>query len=502
VCAAFEELDFIELVGEGCYGEVWRGRCRGMDVAIKKLHKQAMDAKTLKDFRKEVEIMSNNHHPNLVLYMGACTQPGKMVMVSELIKHGSVEQALHAPNADLSLSQRLKILQDTANAINWLHCSNPQIIHRDIKPSNLLIDDNWHVKVCDFGLSRIKPKSDSKFKDVDSIPGTPLWMAPEVMQGLELDEKCDVYSFAIVAWEVLTGNAPYTEFDDYDGFKDAICSRQVRPPIPASMHPLLVDLLRACWAPHARDRPSFDRILRHLQRCAVDCLISDGGGRKFWHRNFRAAADAESGVASVVDWQVFAKVLSYALDLDGRVEHSPVIKCVRALVVTTKSSDPSSRGAVVTPERFGQLLDYLGPLNLKQPQLFIDRVTTLCRQPWFHGDIDAATANARLTTAPKSSFLVRVSRKTSDTEPFTISRKTRDDIICHQRISFDRATRVFKMMIKCKTSEKDKKIESPPDGSLIDFVDEICAKLRLKQPCQGSEFQAFFVAAQVVDGYV
>jgi hypothetical protein len=60
-------------------GEVWRGTCRGQEVAIKKLHKQALDAKTLNDFRKEVEIMSNNHHPNVVLFMGACTQPTKMV---------------------------------------------------------------------------------------------------------------------------------------------------------------------------------------------------------------------------------------------------------------------------------------------------------------------------------------------------------------------------------------------------------------------------------------
>jgi serine/threonine protein kinase len=461
-----------------------------------------MDAKTLNDFRKEVEIMSNNHHPNLILYMGACTQPGRMVMVSELMRHGSVEDVIHAPNGEVSLRQRLNMLQDTARGINWLHCSNPQIVHRDIKPSNLLIDENWHVRVCDFGLSRIKAKSDPKFKDVDSVPGTPLWMAPEVMLSLELDEKTDVYSFGIVAWEVLTGGNPFAEYDDYDIFKEAICVKGVRPPIPDSLHPLLCDLLRSCWATSPKDRPSFERILRHLQRCMVDCMIGESAGRKFWHRNFRASEDGKRD-GSVVDWDVFAPAFAYALELSGNIENSPLMQCVRALV-TEKSNDPSLRSQfVVATERFGQLLDFFGPLDLKHPNEFVDRVTNVCRHEWFHGDIDSATANARLSTAPKSSFLVRVSRKTADTEPFTISRKTKDDVICHQRIGFVRDTASYTILIKYKNEDKkDKLLEGKPKAPLEEFITNVQSKLHLKSACTGSSFQAFFVSAHVVDGYV
>jgi serine/threonine protein kinase len=74
------------------------------------------------------------------------------------------------------------------------HCS-------DLKPSNLLVDEWNNIKVCDFGLSAVKPMGE-KLKDKDSIPGTPLWMAPEVMMGRPLDEKSDVYSFGIVLWEI------------------------------------------------------------------------------------------------------------------------------------------------------------------------------------------------------------------------------------------------------------------------------------------------------------
>jgi len=500
----YDELEFIEQIGEGCYGEVWRGKCRGQEVAIKKLHKQLLDAKTLNDFRKEVEIMSNNHHPNVVLFMGACTVPTKMVMVSELMKHGSVEDLIHAPNAtdNVSLRQRIKILQDTAHGVNWLHCSDPQIVHRDLKPSNLLIDENWNVKVCDFGLSRIKAKSSPKFKDVDSIPGTPLWMAPEVMLSLELDEKTDIYSFGIVAWEVLSGGNPFEEYDDYDLFKDAICELHVRPPIPSTMPAPLATLLQQCWAASPKVRPSCAEVLRALDRAAIDCMISDLAARKFWHHNF-ATADADHDVSAVL-WDAFAPAFAYLLGVpESDVEHSPTFKCIKALSAT-KSTDPTSRNRLVmTTESFGHLLYWFGPLDLKQPDEFLDRIANTVRKDWFHGDIDSATANSRLATAAKSSFLVRCSRKTAATEPFTLSRKTKEGIICHQRIAYSPSSATFSIVIKYKSKEKkDKLLQGKPHGSLDDFIRLIKPKLHLDKACKGSDFQSLFVSTQVLEGYM
>jgi len=89
--------------------------------------------------------------------------------------------------------------------------------------------------VCDFGLSQIKPHGQS-LKDVDSAKGTPLWMAPEVMQFKEFNEKCDVYSFGIVLWEILTRQEPFPHHTNFEKFRHAVCVA-VRVLLPSPLIP-------------------------------------------------------------------------------------------------------------------------------------------------------------------------------------------------------------------------------------------------------------------------
>ncbi len=109
--------------------------------------------------------------------------------------------------------------RDAALGVLWLHESTPTFIHRDLKTSNLLgnadidsfyllpkllftVDENMRVKICDFGLSTVKPQRHQMLKDQTTAKGTPLFMAPEVMMFREFNESSDVYSFGIVLWEV------------------------------------------------------------------------------------------------------------------------------------------------------------------------------------------------------------------------------------------------------------------------------------------------------------
>jgi serine/threonine protein kinase len=101
----------------------------------------------------------------------------------------------------------------------------------------------------DFGLSAIKETD--YLQDKDSIPGTPLWMAPEVLLGKPLDEKSDVYSYAIVLWEIVTKEEPFPEFQSYREFKRAICRTHTRPPIPENTIPSLAHLMQVCWNRYA-----------------------------------------------------------------------------------------------------------------------------------------------------------------------------------------------------------------------------------------------------------
>lgn len=106
-----------------------------------------------------------------MLFLGACAIPGKSFIVSEYLPNGDLEKMLHNPKIELTMFTRMRMAKDAALGMYWLHASHPQFIHRDLKSSNLLVDENGRVKVCDFGLSQIKPQGEY-IKDTESAKGT------------------------------------------------------------------------------------------------------------------------------------------------------------------------------------------------------------------------------------------------------------------------------------------------------------------------------------------
>ena len=96
-------------------------------------------------------------------------------------------------------------MKDVALGMSYLHGKN--VLHCDLKSSNVLIDENWNVKLCDFGLSRINSTKKNKKKNIRV--GTPHWMAPEILKGEKYECYSDVYSFGILVWEMLTCKIPY-----------------------------------------------------------------------------------------------------------------------------------------------------------------------------------------------------------------------------------------------------------------------------------------------------
>ncbi|KAI7745662.1 hypothetical protein M8C21_006815, partial [Ambrosia artemisiifolia] len=203
---AWEDITLGERIGLGSYGEVYRGDWHGTDVAVKKFLDQEITTESLEEFRSEVRIMKRVRHPNVVLFMGAVTRVPHLSIVTEFLPRGSLYKLLHRPNNQLDIRRRLKMALDTARGMNYLHNCTPVIVHRDLKSPNLLVDKNWVVKVCDFGLSKMK---NSTFLSSRSTAGTAEWMAPEVLRNEPSDEKSDVYSFGVVLWELCTMQQPW-----------------------------------------------------------------------------------------------------------------------------------------------------------------------------------------------------------------------------------------------------------------------------------------------------
>jgi serine/threonine protein kinase len=180
-----------------------------------------------------------------------------LCIVTEFVKQGSMKDILQDPAIKLVWQQKIKILRSAALGINYLHSLHPVIVHRDLKPSNLLVDENWNVKVADFGFARIKEENATMTKC-----GTPCWTAPEVLRGEKYDEKADIYSFGIIMWEVLTRRQPYAGRNFMGVSLDVLEGR--RPQLPNDCPHHFAKIMKKCWHANANTRPVMEDILAYF----------------------------------------------------------------------------------------------------------------------------------------------------------------------------------------------------------------------------------------------
>lgn len=224
---------------------------------------QDFHAERFKEFMREVAIMKHLRHPNIVLLMGAVTQPPNLSIVTEYLSRGSLYRLLHRPGAKEVLDERrrLSMAYDVAKGMNYLHKRNPPIVHRDLKSPNLLVDKKYTVKVCDFGLSRLKANT---FLSSKSAAGTPEWMAPEVLRDEPSNEKSDIYSFGVIMWEIATLQQPWGNLNPAQVVA-AVGFKHKRLEIPRNLNPQIAAIIEACWANEPWKRPSFASIMDSLR---------------------------------------------------------------------------------------------------------------------------------------------------------------------------------------------------------------------------------------------
>ena len=128
-------------------------------------------------------------------------------------------------NAPLDVRESLAIIAQAADGLAYAHSMG--VIHRDIKPSNLMVAENGVLKIMDFGIARVR--GIQRLTRSGSIVGTLAYMAPEQLRGEEGDEACDLYSLAIVLYEMLTGTPPFSANSEYD-LMQAQINQTARPP--------------------------------------------------------------------------------------------------------------------------------------------------------------------------------------------------------------------------------------------------------------------------------
>ncbi|KAG8369659.1 hypothetical protein BUALT_Bualt14G0036800 [Buddleja alternifolia] len=281
---ATNNFESASILGEGGFGRVFKGVLSdGTAVAIKRLTNGGQQGD--KEFLVEVEMLSRLHHRNLVKLVGYYSNrdASQNLLCYELVPNGSLEAWLHGPlglNCPLDWDTRMKIALDAARGLAYLHeDSQPCVIHRDFKASNILLENNFHAKVSDFGLAKQAPEGRANYLST-RVMGTFGYVAPEYAMTGHLLVKSDVYSYGVVLLELLTGRKP-VEMSQPSGqenlvtwarpvLRDKDRLEELADPRLDGKYPKedffrVCTIAAACVAPEANQRPTMGEVVQSLK---------------------------------------------------------------------------------------------------------------------------------------------------------------------------------------------------------------------------------------------
>lgn len=265
-----EQIRMCDEVGRGTGGVVYKARWRGLECAAKILSTENSSVSIeYHDMINEITVISHLRHPNLVLFLGACTYDGELLILSEFMAGGSLEDRFNLMRQKLGKPwkpprhQTHNWMLDLTRAVCFLHsCTNP-IMHRDLKPSNLLLSENNHLKVSDFGLCKTmaKVKEDGMPYSMTGCTGTKRYMAPEVVLSKpDYDLKVDVYSMAMIFWYMFKGERPFEQVEP-QLISVLASTRGLRPDAKAIHWPPVESLVEQMWDEDPKRRPNCSEIL-------------------------------------------------------------------------------------------------------------------------------------------------------------------------------------------------------------------------------------------------
>ncbi|XP_038572024.1 serine/threonine-protein kinase TNNI3K-like isoform X1 [Micropterus salmoides] len=260
-------LSFKSVSHSGSFGRVYRGKCRNKIVAIKRYRANTYCSKSDVDmFCREVSILCRLNHPCIIQFVGACLDdPSQFAIVTQYVSGGSLFSLLHEQKRLIDLQSKLIIAIDVAKGMEYLHNLIQPIIHRDLNSHNILLYEDGHAVVADFGESRFLQSMDED--NMTKQPGNLRWMAPEVFtQCTRYSVKADMFSYALCLWELLTGEIPFAHLKPAAAAAD-MAYHHIRPPIGYSIPKPISALLMRGWYACPEDRPEFSEVVSNLEEC-------------------------------------------------------------------------------------------------------------------------------------------------------------------------------------------------------------------------------------------
>lgn len=284
----FDEIQFTDddVLGEGSFGSVSRGTYRGQDVAVKRLRAEIVTSDVIEDFKREYGTLFKLRSPYICQFLGAVDDPRRLCLIFEFMPLGSLEaQLVKERDPEFAKKKkkmppqfRIRLALDCAKGMLFLHQNS--LVHRDLKPGNVMLADrnadspNVVCKITDFGTARLGISEDATQQNTCGI-GTPIYMAPELLDTGDKKSatyKSDVYAYAILLWELFTGDKA---FNKESGF--TTCFMATKHVLEGKRLPLeeigigaISELIERCWAHDHRQRPEFGAIIAELDLLSMD----------------------------------------------------------------------------------------------------------------------------------------------------------------------------------------------------------------------------------------
>ncbi|CAN1175692.1 G-type lectin S-receptor-like serine/threonine-protein kinase At1g34300 [Linum perenne] len=289
---------FKEKLGQGGFGAVYRGVLANKTVvAVKQLEGIEQGEK---QFRMEVATISSTHHLNLVRLIGFCSEGRHRLLVYDFLFSDAVriEEDDHSGKF-LNWPGRFRIALGTAKGITYLHeeCRDC-IVHCDIKPENILLDENYHAKVSDFGLAKLINPKDHRYRTLKSVRGTRGYLAPEWLANLPITSKSDVFSYGMVLLELVSGRRNFEvseatnmrkftawAYDEFDkGNMEAIIDKRLLDQVmDMEQVKRAIQVSFWCIQEQPSQRPTMGRVVQMLEGIAefekppVPKVLTEGG---------------------------------------------------------------------------------------------------------------------------------------------------------------------------------------------------------------------------------
>lgn len=264
-------VEFIELIGSGAAGKVYRGLHEGKTVAIKVLN--ASSAQEVDEFVKEFAVIQAIQSENVVKLYGAI-RAERLSMVMEFCARGSLFDLLSKAPVEISWMDVFKLMLQICRGLEAIH--SKKVLHRDLKSLNILLTETGDVRICDFGLSRFD--TSKNITTLGRLRGTYAYTAPEIYFGELFTVKSDIFSLGIVLWELVyrcvnrSYQYPYAEYPELKmDFQIIIktAKSDLRPTMPRTPTEMAA-LIRSCWSRNPSNRPTVGEVYEEIGKFRKD----------------------------------------------------------------------------------------------------------------------------------------------------------------------------------------------------------------------------------------